>query len=65
VLSCRAWDASTDTFTEPPVAGLRTFGLIYAGWGTSSEFYRKEVFKKEENGGFRSLDDYIEVDTRN
>ncbi len=34
-------------YTRPPVAGLRAFAAIYAGWGFSEPFYR--------TGGFRQF----------
>jgi homoserine O-acetyltransferase/O-succinyltransferase len=38
--------AYADGFYErPPVNGLRAFATIYAGWGTSEPFFRKEVFR--------------------
>ena len=31
-------------YDRPPVAGLRAFATIYAGWGTSEPFFRKHIF---------------------
>jgi homoserine O-acetyltransferase len=31
-------------YDRPPVAGLKAFAAIYAGWGTSEPFFRKQVF---------------------
>lgn len=54
-----AWDAENECYTKPPLAGMRTFGSIYAGWGLSPEFYREEEFLNEETGCV-SLDDFLE-----
>jgi hypothetical protein len=43
----------------PPIHGLRQFVRVYAGWGFSEPFYRKEVFKSAF--GARSLEDFIET----
>lgn len=32
-------------YERPPVAGLRAFAAIYAGWGLSEPFYRTAAFK--------------------
>ena len=31
-------------YRRPPVAGLRAFAAIYAGWGTSEPFFRERVY---------------------
>lgn len=36
--------------------GLRTIGRVYAGWGFSQAFYRKETFRQL---GYSSLDDFL------
>jgi homoserine O-acetyltransferase len=43
-------------YQRPPVAGLKAFAAIYAGWGTSEPFFRKHVF-----GAFgqRSLAEHV------
>ena len=33
-------------YKKPPVAGLRAFGRVYAGWAFSQDFYRRKIFKK-------------------
>ena len=33
-------------YTRPPVAGLKAFAAIYAGWGFSEPFYRTEGFRQ-------------------
>lgn len=32
-------------YDRPPVAGLRAFSTIYAGWGLSEPFYRKGLYR--------------------
>lgn len=32
-------------YTRPPIAGLRTFAAIYAGWGLSEPFYRLAMYE--------------------
>lgn len=43
-------------YTRAPVAGLKAFASIYAGWGTSEPFFRKKVFAAL---GQRSLPEHI------
>ena len=33
-------------YQRPPVAGLRAFATIYAGWGFSEPFFREEAFRQ-------------------
>ena len=44
-------------YKKQPVAGLRAFGRVYAGWAFSQDFYRKKLYKKL---GFKSADDLLE-----
>ena len=39
-------------YTTPPVAGMRAFATIYAGWGTSEAFFRTEMFRALGVGTF-------------
>ncbi|MGZ6827968.1 MAG: alpha/beta fold hydrolase [Mycobacteriales bacterium] len=32
-------------FSAEPVAALRAYGRVYAGWGLSQDFYRQELFR--------------------
>ena len=41
---------------DPPVAGLRTFARIYAGWGLSQAFYWQREYLEI---GFSSLEDFL------
>ena len=43
-------------FVERPVAALRAFGRVYAGWAMSQAFYRERLW---EGMGFASLEDYL------
>eukprot|EP01112_Ceratiomyxa_fruticulosa_P014246 TRINITY_DN4065_c0_g1_i1.p1 TRINITY_DN4065_c0_g1~~TRINITY_DN4065_c0_g1_i1.p1 ORF type:complete len:354 (+),score=57.15 TRINITY_DN4065_c0_g1_i1:214-1275(+) len=44
-------------YTSIPYKGLRAFGRVYAGWGLSQTFYRKEMDIKEM--GYASLEDFL------
>jgi homoserine O-acetyltransferase/O-succinyltransferase len=43
-------------FAERPVAALRAFGRVYAGWAMSQAFYRERLW---DSMGFASLEDYL------
>jgi homoserine O-acetyltransferase len=43
-------------FAERPVASLRAFARIYAGWALSQSFYREELWR---GMGHTSLEDYL------
>ena len=43
-------------YKSPPVAGLKAFGRVYAGWAFSQDFYREELYKKI---GFKSVEDLL------
>jgi homoserine O-acetyltransferase len=38
------WDGGN--YTTPPIAGLKAFARVYAGWAFSQTFYRDELFKE-------------------
>jgi homoserine O-acetyltransferase len=40
-------------YTEPPIAGLKAFGRVYAGWAYSQAFYRDGLYR---NLGFESVE---------
>ena len=44
-------------YTEQPVAGLRAFGRVYAGWAFSQTFYRKGMFQQL---GYKTFDDLLD-----
>ena len=39
-------DWNNGDYKSPPVAGLKAFGRVYAGWAFSQDFFREELFKK-------------------
>jgi len=43
-------------YKSPPVAGLKAFGRVYAGWAFSQDFFRQELFKKI---GFNNADELL------
>ena len=43
-------------YREPPVAGLKAFCRVYAGWAFSQTFYRDELFRQM---GFASAEDLL------
>jgi homoserine O-acetyltransferase/O-succinyltransferase len=43
-------------YDRPPVAGLRAFAAIYAGWGTSESFFREEAYR---DLGARSMEEHV------
>ena len=50
-----AWNEGN--YTSPPVAGLRAFGRVYAGWAFSQTFYRDGLYKQL---GFATPEDLLE-----
>lgn len=49
-----AWNGGD--YTEPPVAGLKAFGRVYAGWAFSQTFYRNGLYKEL---GFETVEDLL------
>jgi homoserine O-acetyltransferase len=43
-------------YTSPPVRGLRAMARVYAGWGFSQPFYKRELYRAL---GFQSVEDVI------
>ena len=43
-------------YVNPPVAGIRAFARVYAGWGFSQPFYKQELFRQM---GFGSLEEFL------
>ena len=43
-------------YDEPPLAGLKAVGRIYAGWAYSQDWYRARGYRTL---GFETLDDYL------
>jgi len=44
------------TYKKQPLAGLKAFGRVYAGWAFSQDFYRKKLYK---NLGFKNAEDLL------
>jgi homoserine O-acetyltransferase len=44
-------------YKKQPVAGLRAFGRVYAGWAFSQDFYRKKLYQKF---GFKDAEGLLE-----
>ncbi|GLW06182.1 homoserine O-acetyltransferase [Microtetraspora sp. NBRC 13810] len=51
-------DAAYDggRYREQPLAGIRAFARVYAGWGFSQAFYREETYRQL---GFSSLEEFL------
>ncbi|MDT7727052.1 MAG: homoserine O-acetyltransferase/O-succinyltransferase [Actinomycetota bacterium] len=47
-------------FSAEPLAALRAFAHVYAGWGLSQDFYREELFRTAL--GFPDLDSFLRTD---
>lgn len=43
-------------YTDPPTAGLRAFGRVFAGWALSQAFYREHLYR---GMGYTSLEDFL------
>ena len=43
-------------YKKQPVAGLKAFGRVYAGWAFSQDFYREKLYKKF---GFKNVEDLL------
>jgi homoserine O-acetyltransferase len=43
-------------YKRQPIAGLRSFGRVYAGWAFSQDFYREKLYKKF---GFKNAEDLL------
>ena len=43
-------------YREQPIRGMRALARVYAGWGLSQPFYKRELYKQM---GFSSLDAFI------
>jgi homoserine O-acetyltransferase len=44
-------------YKSPPVAGLKAFGRVYAGWAFSQDFFRNKLFKKL---GFKTAEELLQ-----
>jgi homoserine O-acetyltransferase/O-succinyltransferase len=43
-------------YKKQPIAGLKAFGRVYAGWAFSQDFYREKLYKKF---GFKNAEDLL------
>ena len=43
-------------YASPPAAGIRAFARVYAGWGFSQPFYKRELYRQM---GFNSLEEFL------
>lgn len=50
----QAWNGGD--YTAPPVAGLKAFGRVYAGWAFSQTFYREGLYHRL---GYETLEDLL------
>jgi len=48
------WDSGN--YSTPPIAGLKAFARVYAGWAFSQTFYREGLYKEI---GFESVEDLL------
>ena len=44
-------------YKKQPIAGLKAFGRVYAGWAFSQDFYRKKLYKKI---GFKNVKNLLD-----
>ncbi len=44
-------------YTSPPVAGLKAFGRVYAGWAFSQTFYREGLYRQR---GFETFENLLQ-----
>ncbi len=49
-----AWNSGD--YESQPVAGIRAFARVYAGWGFSQPFYKQELYRQM---GFASLEEFL------
>ncbi len=43
-------------YNSPPIAGLKAFGRVYAGWAFSQSFFRKKLYKSL---GFNNIEELL------
>ena len=54
LLADKNWNSGD--YKSPPIAGLKAFGRVYAGWAFSQDFFREELFKKM---GFKTIEELL------
>ena len=50
-------DWKNGKYKKQPVAGLKAFGRVYAGWAFSQDFFRQKLYKKF---GFKNAEDLLD-----
>ena len=53
LLADKSW--KNGNYKKQPIAGLKAFGRVYAGWAFSQSFYRKKLYKKF---GFKDVEGF-------
>lgn len=53
---CADSNWNNGNYTSPPIAGLKAFGRVYAGWAFSQTFYRNGLYKEL---GYESTEDLL------
>ena len=51
----QSWNGGN--YQEPPIAGLKAFGRVYAGWAFSQTFYRDGMYRQL---GYESVEDLLQ-----
>jgi len=53
-------------YKKQPIAGLKAFGRVYAGWAFSQDFYRQKLYKKIGYNSVKNLlDDWADDHAKN
>ena len=50
-------------YDAPPIAGLRAFSTVYAGWAMSQAFFREGLYQNAGGEHFRTLPDFLDFMT--
>ena len=54
LLADKNWNKGN--YIKQPIAGLKAFGRVYAGWAFSQDFYRNKLYKKF---GFKNVEELL------
>ncbi len=64
LLTDKNWNKGN--YKKQPVAGLKAFGRVYAGWAFSQDFYRQKLYKKIGYNSVKNLlDDWADDHAKN
>ena len=64
LLADKNWNKGN--YKKQPVAGLKAFGRVYAGWAFSQDFYRQKLYKKIGYNSVKNLlDDWADDHAKN